>query len=93
MGDVMRSIFALAAIAGMTVSASAGDTYVNGYFRNDGTYVQPHYRSAPDSSTYNNYSTQGNQNPYTGQSGTRNPDYQAPSSGYGNYGSNYIGRR
>lgn len=28
-----------------TVSA---DTYVNGYRRSDGTYVQPHHRSDPD---------------------------------------------
>ena len=25
------------------------DVHVNGYSRNDGTYVQPHYRNAPNS--------------------------------------------
>jgi hypothetical protein len=39
---------------------------VKGYFRKDGTYVQPHYRSNPDGSPYNNYSFPGNTNPYTG---------------------------
>ena len=46
---------------------------VRGYYRSNGTYVPPHYRSAPDGSVYNNYSTKGNQNPYTGKSGTVNP--------------------
>lgn len=60
------------------------DTYVNGYFRSDGTYVQPHFRSDPDGNFYNNYSTYPNINPYTGKQGTkRYPDY--------NYGSGYSG--
>lgn len=51
----------------------ARDTHVNGYYRSNGTYVQPHYRSAPDSSKTNNWSSKGNYNPYTGQSGTKDP--------------------
>lgn len=54
--------------------ALAKDTYVKGYTRKDGTYVQPHYRSAPDGNAYNNYSTKGNVNPYTGKEGTVDPD-------------------
>ena len=49
------------------------DVFVNGYYRNDGTYVQPHYRSNPDGNILNNWSTQGNVNPYTGKTGTVNP--------------------
>lgn len=49
------------------------DTYVNGYYRSNGTYVQGHYRSERDGNVYNNLSTKGNVNPYTGQEGTRNP--------------------
>lgn len=45
------------------------DTYVNGYRRSDGTYVQPHHRSDPDGNPYNNYSHRGNVNPYTGERG------------------------
>jgi hypothetical protein len=44
---------------------------VKGYFRKDGTYVEPHYRTAPDKSTLNNWSTEGNVNPYTGEVGTK----------------------
>jgi len=46
---------------------------VRGYYRKDGTYVQPHYRSNPDGNVYNNWSTKGNINPYTGKEGTKNP--------------------
>jgi hypothetical protein len=49
------------------------DNYQRGHVRKDGTYVQPHYQTAPDRNPYNNYSTQGNTNPYTGQAGTRDP--------------------
>lgn len=34
---------------------SPNDVYVDGYSRKDGTYVEPHYRSAPDGNPYNNY--------------------------------------
>lgn len=32
---------------------------VKGYYRKDGTYVRPHYRTNPDSYTYNNFSANG----------------------------------
>jgi len=58
----------------LSLSATAfADQYVRGYVRKDGTYVQPHYRSSPNSSTYDNYSTRGNVNPYTGQRGYESP--------------------
>ncbi len=33
----------------------AQDVYVEGFYRSNGTYVESHYRSAPDSSKANNY--------------------------------------
>lgn len=56
----------------------AGDTFVRGYFKKDGTYVAPHYRTKPDNNPFNNYSTRGNVNPYTGKRGYKNP-YSNPS--------------
>ncbi len=53
------------------VSGAFADTYVNGYYRSDGTYVKPHYRSSPNSSYNDNYSVKGNRNPHTGEQGTR----------------------
>jgi len=46
---------------------------VKGYYRpKSGTYVQPHYRSSPNRNKFDNWSTKGNYNPYSGKSGTRN---------------------
>ena len=45
---------------------------VRGYFRSNGTYVQPHVRSAPNNTTEDNWSTRGNVNPYTGKNGSAN---------------------
>lgn len=47
--------------------------YQQGYMRSDGTYVQPYYQPVPDRTPYNNYNTQGNVNPYSGQQGTVQP--------------------
>ena len=54
-----------------------GHVSVRGYVKKDGTYVQPHYRSDPDGNPYNNYSSKGNINPYTGEYGDKipNPTY------------------
>lgn len=54
----------------VAIPAFAGNVYVKGYTRKEGTYVQTHYRTAPDSKRDNNWSTQGNVNPYTGKAGT-----------------------
>lgn len=58
-------LFALSTIAQVRVS---------GYYRKNGTYVQPHYRSSPDGNPYNNWSYPGNTNPYTGKTATGNPE-------------------
>jgi len=64
---------ALLALALVASGALADDTHVRGYTRRDGTYVQPHHRTTPDSNRGNNYGSQGNVNPWTGQAGTINP--------------------
>jgi hypothetical protein len=48
----------------------ARDVAVRGYTKDNGTYVQPHYRSSPNEYKNDNWSTSGNSNPHTGQSGT-----------------------
>src|SRR5690349_10930486 len=75
--------FVAVGLAALAASATASaQVYVHGYTTKSGTYVVPHYRSAPDGNPYNNWSTRGNVNPYTGQVGTKNPY-----SSYGSYGS------
>ena len=43
--------------------------YTNGYYRNNGTYVEPYQRTERNNTRDDNYSTEGNTNPYTGQKG------------------------
>ncbi len=80
----------LIAVLGLALIVFAGavsaDQSVRGYYRNDGTYVQPHYRSSPDRSYNNNWSVSPNVNPYTGERGARQPTYndRPPSNGLGN---------
>jgi hypothetical protein len=62
-----RLILGLSFIA-LATPAFAGDVYVRGYYRDNGTYVQPHYRSSPNNTTYDNFSVRGN--PYTGERGS-----------------------
>jgi len=45
----------------------AGQTWVNGYYRSNGTYVQGHWKTTPDSLRTNNFSYPGNFNPNTGK--------------------------
>jgi hypothetical protein len=71
----MRRILLTAVLVSFAVPATANDTYVRGYTRNDGTYVQPHHRSGPDKSYNNNWSVQGNTNPYTGERGSSRPTW------------------
>jgi hypothetical protein len=73
----MKWILAVAALA-ISTAAVGASTQVDGHVNKDGTYVPPHYRTTPDHSLLNNYSTQGNVNPYTGKEGTVNP-YAPPS--------------
>jgi hypothetical protein len=43
--------------------------FVRGYTRKDGTVVPGHYRSAPNGTNRDNFSTRGNTNPYTREKG------------------------
>lgn len=73
---------ALALIGAVAASgAMAQSVYHHGYTTRNGTYVQPHYQTAPNSTRTDNWSSQGNVNPYTGTPGTRDP-YAPTNRGY-----------
>jgi hypothetical protein len=55
---------------------SSSDVHVNGYRKSNGTYVALHYRTAPNNTKNDNYSTRGNVNPYNGKIGYVSPDNQ-----------------
>jgi len=85
-----HAFFALAFLA--SASSALADQYVAPYVRQDGTMVEGHFRSSPNGTATDNYSTYGNTNPYTGERGTVHPhSYSAPSytapPSYGNQGS------
>lgn len=71
----MKQLIFLAAL--VTSGLAMAQTYVPGYIKSDGTYVQGHYKSAPNDTKIDNYSTKGNYNPYTGKAGTVDP-YREP---------------
>lgn len=62
----------LAILLAAAALPAAADQHVNGYMRNDGTYVQPYVRSTPNGTKMDNFSTRGNVNPYTGEKGSNN---------------------
>lgn len=43
--------------------------WVNGYTRNDGTFVRGHYKTKANSTVNDNFTTPGNYNPYTNEPG------------------------
>ena len=73
----IATVVAALCAAGMSTAVLA-DQYVQGYFRSDGTYIAPHYQTAPNNTKLDNYSTRGNVNPYTGQPGYKSPYYTTP---------------
>ena len=46
------------------------EVHVRGYLRSDGSFVTPHFRTAPNDTRTDNWSTLGNVNPHTGAPGT-----------------------
>jgi hypothetical protein len=72
---IIAAVFALL----LLTAPAFADEYVNGYTRSDGTYVQGYYRSSPDGTVTNNYSYEGNVNPYTGAVGTNRYEHDEAS--------------
>jgi len=86
----------IVAVFALVPTIATAQTHVDGHYRRDGTYVPPHYRTSPDGNTFNNWSTRGNVNPYTGERGTVDPyKQQSPSYGSGpsGYGNNIYGTK
>lgn len=75
----MKKILAtilLSAILGLGIFsfAEARSVKVKGYYKpSTGTYVQPHYKTSPNKTKFDNWSTKGNINPNTGKKGTVSP--------------------
>lgn len=63
----------MAAIVGFSGTAEAGRVRVRGARTKSGSYRKPHYRTTPNRTKRDNWSTKGNWNPTTGKSGTKAP--------------------
>lgn len=75
-------LFALFLVSSIAIFGQVNSNYhyVNGYTRSDGTKVQGYYRTNPNATNTDNYSTKPNTNPWTGKPGTIEPDnYSYPS--------------
>lgn len=53
--------------------SEARTSSVRGSFRRNGSYVVPHYRTSPNRTKLDNWSSKGNYNPYTGKKGYTDP--------------------
>jgi len=78
-----RIVILLSLVVSITCTNLMADVWVQGYTRRDGTRVRGHYRSDPDGNFWNNWSTVGNTNPYTGKPGWK----RSPSQGFGGFNS------
>lgn len=67
-------LLALAMLVGVAGIAEARTVRVKSYYKpSTGRYVAPHYKTSPNKTKFDNYSTKGNYNPYTGKKGYTNP--------------------
>ena len=86
----MLAIIALMFVGAVCANAQ-GYHYRSGYITRSGTVVGGSYQTNSNGSRYDNWSTRGNSNPFTGQPGYKSP--YSGSSGYGGgYSSGYTSR-
>ena len=51
----LKALIVALALLVIAQTSEARDVNVNGYYRSNGTYVQPYVRSSPDNVKWNNY--------------------------------------
>jgi hypothetical protein len=87
-------LFALLSSFWAVAQVNPQNNYVDGYYKSDGSYVEGHYRTNPNGTVYDNYSTYPNVNPYTGQQGTKYqntaPTYTVPVSQMNLFGQGQV---
>ncbi len=71
----MKKILCLSLVIllGFTSVVFAKTVHVRGSATKSGTYRQPHNKTSPNKTKFDNWSTKGNVNPYTGKKGTADP--------------------
>ena len=68
--------FVIQAILGLNAFCQTNNshTYVRPFFKKDGTFVEGYWRTSPNNTNRDNFSTKGNENPYNGKIGWIEPD-------------------
>lgn len=73
---IFSSVLALTLLVGLLMpfnAVEAKTVRVKSYYKpSTGTYVMPSYRTSPNKYKFDNYSSKGNYNPYSGKKGTKN---------------------
>jgi hypothetical protein len=77
-----RSVYGAYGSSSSSYPTNTDVRYQSGYSRGN-TYVDPHYKTQSNNTNWDNYSTNGNYNPYTGSTGSRARDYSSDSYNYG----------
>ena len=66
--SLLLAVFVLGMFSFVSLAEAA--VRVKGYYKpSSGRYVAPSYRSSPNRVKYDNYSSKGNYNPYSGKKG------------------------
>ncbi len=90
----MKHLFSFLLVMLIAISAGAqSTTYQRGYRKSNGTYVGGYYKTTPNRTNHDNYSTRSNYNPYTGSTGTKAKDYTPAAQSYGSGKTIYTGSR
>lgn len=69
----MKKILHLVIALSLLSMSAFAQTKVRPYTKKNGTHVEGHQRTRPNSTEKDNYSSKGNVNPYTGKKGTKTP--------------------
>lgn len=77
MKNLIALFFTVFTFLTSTFAQNPNHVYVIGHTRSNGTYVEGYYRTAPNSTINDNFSTYPNVNPYTGSQGTISPSYNS----------------
>lgn len=64
-------------------TATSAVQFQSGYQKSNGTVVESHYKTASNGTNLDNWSTTGNTNPISGESGSRAKDYSNNALNYG----------
>ncbi|MGH1336828.1 MAG: peptidoglycan-binding domain-containing protein [Aureispira sp.] len=78
--SILALLFLLSSISMLLAQTNSKHVKVKGYYKSNDTYVKSHYRTAPNSTNTDNFSTRGNTNYYTGKPGWIAPDNQPTTS-------------